>query len=354
MHSFARLTASPCRTFAHPHPAHPRPNLPLSPRAVTTGQKDTRPNLDDYRNHNGQEWDDIQVPAPMERACEGSIELEAPAAPSLLQQLGDLMPLQSLLQGLRGGSDEQPEPSKGVKGFACHPFRPRWALALGDDSIRFYDHDRRKWQHLSLWHPLQAGIREISYSKMGGNLLAAACDNGVCLWKLTTAPTRDARSRNGMSGYMTFLRPAHEKTDCARFSPCGRYLVTSSAHSSKFVVWDVTEALTGDGRGATPMQVVGENVLMSRWSPAGDALLTASSSALRVWRVRDWSSSVWDIGARPKNVHWSADGRVVLVNSEHSSVVHSIDLTVGGEALQTNAVLNLALEKEGESCDLGG
>jgi hypothetical protein len=81
------------------------------------------------------------------------------------------------------------------------------AVALLDHSVHFYDADDALWEPLALSHQYQQNISEIQvqrsdsrlmrahrfallrsqWSPVGGHLLAAACEQGVCLWSFVSA-----------------------------------------------------------------------------------------------------------------------------------------------------------------------
>jgi aladin len=247
-----------------------------------------------------------------------------------------------------GGFDESASPGRSrsrilrelasdgpVRAFDWHPFRQRWAVALADDSVMFYDVGAGRWEKAALRHEFQRQVRMLRWSPVGGAALAVACERGVALWRLVSSPTQTA--------WMTWLRfEGHEHVLSVDFSPCGRYLVSCAARGAYVVVWEVAKGALS----ATPLQLQG-GARFVRWSPSGEYLFAASqSAAFRVWRTSDWSASDWQLSDACRFACWDPSGELLLVSKRGSAIVNMFNFRSTAQTLQGKVVVDCSADDE--------
>lgn len=127
-----------------------------------------------------------------------------------------------------------------IRAFDWHSKLFKFAVALSDNCIYFYDLQKEKWSPQVLRHDFHREITCIRWRPNSENVLAVACKHGVCVWQLDKRLGGvGSMSENGVCVYLRVS--GHEPISCIEWSPDGKMLVTASENDHRVNIWEIDE-----------------------------------------------------------------------------------------------------------------
>eukprot|EP01102_Stenamoeba_stenopodia_P000907 TRINITY_DN10836_c0_g1_i1.p1 TRINITY_DN10836_c0_g1~~TRINITY_DN10836_c0_g1_i1.p1 ORF type:complete len:360 (+),score=60.92 TRINITY_DN10836_c0_g1_i1:97-1176(+) len=203
--------------------------------------------------------------------------------------------------------DSLPPLSDGpIVAFAWHWRRQLCAVALSDDTIRFFDLSTEGWSDAVLSDAMMNNITEIAWQPMAGSILAVACTSGVLIWDLSDYLSKPRILNHGK----------YAPVSCMTWSPDGLYLAVAhdsingaSQQAATISIWEISLGK------ATYLQRFGRGLAYLSWSPNGCYLLAGyRNGTIRIWETKTWTTEKWSNFTGPcQSAVWSPNSKYVVV-----------------------------------------
>jgi len=113
---------------------------------------------------------------------------------------------------------EDTRPMK-ISALSWHPFKPRLAVAVREYGIYFYDQSNEIWENEP--YADMGPINDIEFGPLG-SCIAAACEDGIYIWRARQQPRGDFPESDISSLHKSFFK--FRGAQGVRFSRCGRHL----------------------------------------------------------------------------------------------------------------------------------
>lgn len=212
----------------------------------------------------------------------------------------------------------------GVRSFAWHPTRPRWAVAVPGgaaselDGVVFRDLYAGQTEKLRLTHEYMRNANCMAWCPVGGVQIAVGCDHGVALWSLVRSGGASRQSQSDeprRSAWLQHLPWPNRRLRRVEWSPCGRYIAACAFDDPSFIIWDVARG----HRGGTPFPsgARGAAVTDLSWSPDGLALYVSSPRGFRIYSTLTWRLLCSQVASGSRvwfgQACWAAGGSALLV-----------------------------------------
>jgi aladin len=240
-----------------------------------------------------------------------------------------------------------------VLAFDWHNTLFRFAVALQDQCIYFYDLMKEEWKAQVLRHDFHRDIRVIRYKPypQGSTTLAVACRHGICLWELNQRLTMFSKQNlpqeilrdETQNGVCIFLQTSCPVTSLEWFphkikrnsDPYNQLkFASASEYDHRVAIWEYDASKQKWGR--WHLSRFNGGIRGLAFSPNGKYLAVfTNSNIFRIWDTDTWETEKWSsFNAPVQGFAWSSNSNFLLISTLGSHLIHVIEFSkpsVSGE-----------------------